>query len=357
MIHLGRSAFFASSLIMPLSLASAGTVTLEVAPARSSFTGELEVSLRFPGFLIGDYDPETNPGGTLTRPGLSGGSGNMPVNTTVRPEVTTVINGAAPEGAMGIEVDARGLTFAIHDLDLDLLGGVPGDGDVILNLTYQTFRSFNPDSVFFGGIELPIPFGTASVTALTAVQAGPAIGLLVSMEGPDTVYAATITIPVALFGSALVLGESLPFGPVPAVLPLSGSLTIGGCAQVELVLGGEDASEVVDDGPFKGVGFSALPLPLPTILPPGGTANVLLSGDLDQVISSQAIELLLVARTADVIPDPDLNGDGDVGFADLLLLLADWGACAPSGPCPPDLDQDCSVGFADLLMLLAAWSS
>ena len=52
----------------------------------------------------------------------------------------------------------------------------------------------------------------------------------------------------------------------------------------------------------------------------------------------------------------DFDGSGDVGFADLLAVLAAWG---PYEPCPPfvaeDLDQDCMVGFSDLLAVLAAW--
>jgi hypothetical protein len=52
----------------------------------------------------------------------------------------------------------------------------------------------------------------------------------------------------------------------------------------------------------------------------------------------------------------DLDGDGSVGTADLLALLAAWGLCpTPPEPCPADLDADGSVGTADLLMLLAFW--
>ena len=57
----------------------------------------------------------------------------------------------------------------------------------------------------------------------------------------------------------------------------------------------------------------------------------------------------------DVAPafDPaDLNMDGAVGAADLLILLASWGPCAD---CPADIDGDGSVGAADLLILLASW--
>ncbi len=54
----------------------------------------------------------------------------------------------------------------------------------------------------------------------------------------------------------------------------------------------------------------------------------------------------------------DVDGDGLVGIADFLMLLAAWGACPD--PCPPscaaDFDHDCTVGITDFLSLLANWS-
>jgi hypothetical protein len=53
----------------------------------------------------------------------------------------------------------------------------------------------------------------------------------------------------------------------------------------------------------------------------------------------------------------DIDGDGIVGTADLLMLLAAWGDCPdPPEECPADLDGDGTVGTADLLILLANWS-
>jgi len=46
----------------------------------------------------------------------------------------------------------------------------------------------------------------------------------------------------------------------------------------------------------------------------------------------------------------DLNGDGDVGSADLALLLGAWGGAGPA-----DLDMSGMVGSADLALLLGAW--
>ncbi len=52
----------------------------------------------------------------------------------------------------------------------------------------------------------------------------------------------------------------------------------------------------------------------------------------------------------------DIDGDGVVGVADLLILLGSWGPC-PDLPetCPADLDLDGNVGVADLLILLGNW--
>lgn len=50
----------------------------------------------------------------------------------------------------------------------------------------------------------------------------------------------------------------------------------------------------------------------------------------------------------------DVNGDGEVGFADLLLVLARWGeAC---GDCPEDLSGNGVVDFDDVLTLLTNWT-
>jgi hypothetical protein len=47
----------------------------------------------------------------------------------------------------------------------------------------------------------------------------------------------------------------------------------------------------------------------------------------------------------------DFNDDGEVGAADLSLLLASWDSASKS----IDLDGDGFVGAADLSLLLAAW--
>ena len=48
----------------------------------------------------------------------------------------------------------------------------------------------------------------------------------------------------------------------------------------------------------------------------------------------------------------DLDGDGVVGFGDILRILSAWGPCKA---CPEDIDENGDVGFSDLLLVLGAW--
>jgi len=48
----------------------------------------------------------------------------------------------------------------------------------------------------------------------------------------------------------------------------------------------------------------------------------------------------------------DIDGDGAVGFIDLLSLLSAWGPC---NQCLEDVDHDGTVGFVDLVQLLSVW--
>ncbi len=61
--------------------------------------------------------------------------------------------------------------------------------------------------------------------------------------------------------------------------------------------------------------------------------------------------------TPDNVVEGDLNGDGSVNVADLLLLLGTWGGCPdPPAPCAGDIDDDGMVGVTDLLIVLGNWS-
>lgn len=55
-------------------------------------------------------------------------------------------------------------------------------------------------------------------------------------------------------------------------------------------------------------------------------------------------------------PLGDLDGDGEIGTLDLLLLLDGWGDCPDEDAlCPSDLNRDCCVNVLDLVSLLNVW--
>ncbi|MCP3904900.1 MAG: hypothetical protein GY715_14845 [Planctomycetes bacterium] len=59
-------------------------------------------------------------------------------------------------------------------------------------------------------------------------------------------------------------------------------------------------------------------------------------------------------ETIDKCP-ADLNGDGSVGFGDILQIIGAWGDCPGPGSCEEDLDGDGSVGFSDILEVIGNW--
>ena len=61
----------------------------------------------------------------------------------------------------------------------------------------------------------------------------------------------------------------------------------------------------------------------------------------------------LTARFTPCSSSSDIDGDGDVDFGDLLLLLAAWGPCEG---CPEDVNDDGVVDFHDILLVLANWT-
>jgi hypothetical protein len=59
------------------------------------------------------------------------------------------------------------------------------------------------------------------------------------------------------------------------------------------------------------------------------------------------------------VGSPDLNGDGIVGYADIRILLGQWGPCrvnVAGDPCRADLDSNGEVDVEDLVALITAWS-
>ena len=72
-----------------------------------------------------------------------------------------------------------------------------------------------------------------------------------------------------------------------------------------------------------------------------------------QYLVTYTSDSVILSVIGAVIP-ADLNCDGSVGLADLLIMLASWGPCPG---CIADIDGSGSVDFADLITLLGSWTS
>lgn len=135
--------------------------------------------------------------------------------------------------------------------------------------------------------------------------------------------------------------------------PLSGTLTVSTCDQVDydsdLVLysgecGALDLVGCNDDGSGCS-GYSSL---LEVAVQQGITYRLRVGGWNEYQYGSG-----LISISIDEAQQGDLDGDGDVDIADILLLIAAWGGDGSSGA---DLDGDGDVDVADMLILLANWS-
>ena len=312
-----------------------------VAPSSVTNAGGLNVPLV--GTFIGNYDAATNPTGTQTRPGLFGGSGNNPINYT-----STIVADAgfdaSPAGSFTIQLSPMG--GMITGLEMDLTGGVAQELAITLNINYQTFRTFSPNSAFPGGFTIPIPIAGGEITSVIVTQTAPAMVMTGTPDAQGTPYMAAVPVQIQLEGQ--ITGAPIGGEPQLGLLPLVGHFTVSG-SSISLT-----SSVAVETQTVKLPALPAIesqPFPLPTVLPPGGTANLLLSGTFGAGTISTGLSATLVAQGTREL-NGDVNGDGYVNAVDLGTLLAAWGTSLAS--C--DLDGNGNVSGTDLAILLTNWT-
>jgi hypothetical protein len=343
-----RAAAVAMTCLVPVAIAGPRAFTVD--PGASSASGSFGLLADTAGTLIGDYDEAANPGGTQTRPGLFGGSGNNPIPVTIAVGSSAGL-ATTPAGSFTLDADTDALSATIDAFNADLLNGAAVGSSLDLTFLFETFRTVNPSSFYPGGIPLPISLPAGELTVLTLAQNAPAApGVLV--PNPDGTYTLGAAVPVTLTISGAALGgAAIDPGPVDLLLPLAGVYAPApdGSASVSLAIDLDAFSQSVDT--------SALP-PLPTIpfeLPTLGTetASVL----LDLAIGAITLEGVgSVTLIADAAPGgcnaADIAEPLDVlDLSDVIAFIEAFGAQTE----PADYDDNGIFDLADIQIFIVSF--
>lgn len=251
------------------------------------------------GTLIGDYDETTNPTGTRTKPGLFGSFGsteNVPVPTSF--DVT--VSGTPQVDLIGgfqSAIDVSGLTIAIQDYQAMMAASSSPSLTLSLGFGTDGFRTREPTSLYPPGF-ITVPFGNATVTNLTLEQIGPAtVGTLT--PGLPHQYSFVTVIPANLSFSVDVLGTALDVPGVPVLLPMNGTLDLSG--PDALLMATADFGAMQSQSP--NVPLPEFTLPVPTLLPPGATANLVFSLMLTEISGEITAQVTTTARGV-LVPEP-----------------------------------------------------
>ncbi|MBX3323347.1 MAG: hypothetical protein KF757_10185 [Phycisphaeraceae bacterium] len=309
------------------------------------------------GTLIGNYDADTNPTGTQTRPGLFGGSGNMPIPVTIDLETATEVDGS-PAGGFVIDIDFEGLQFSIDGLTLDLLNGSVGATNLSATLLYDLFRTFSPTFIYPGGIPITVPLGQiGDVSRAEVAQVDAGVGVLTETEDPNVFgFTALLTAEISLTLSIGLPGSEpveTPIDGLPVALPLSGQIErlAGGTLRISIAV---ETQEAEVELPIEGFELPPFPIELPT-LTEGVVANVILTlvAESLTLTTSFGLNLVAIAEQPTTSCPADFNGDGLVDFFDVSAFLAAFSASQPSA----DLNDDGVHDFFDVQIFLGQFSA
>ncbi|MCS7032453.1 MAG: hypothetical protein NZ561_00485, partial [Phycisphaerae bacterium] len=177
--------------------------------------------------------------------------------------------------------------------------------------TTAGFRTRSPTSVYPGG-SLPIPLGNATITAMTLTQIDPEAPGTLTPAGPgEFTFAVAPLVTINL--TVDVLGNVLTIPGAPTLLPLTGTLLL----DEDDALLTSAAPLAVDQSANPDVPLPAFEFPLPTVLPPGNTANLVFHLTLAEL--SLLLDATVNTRASGrLIPEPAWAAAGGALLAMLL---------------------------------------
>ena len=341
-------------LTVVCGLAGAQDLDFAIDTGSSNATISATTDVDASGFLIGDYDADSNPEGTQTRPGLFGGSGNQPIDTlTVLGSSTTL--DAMPAGGMRIQLDTLGGTGEIDGFMIDLLNGESASTDLSVTIGFDTFRTFDPGFLYLGGVPITIPLGeVGSISSATLTQAGDAFITLAPADVPEAfevagVVPATLDMTIA-FGLPGGEPTAFPIADLPVLVPISGRLEVLGNGNASLMLSATP-DPITDEIPIDGVDLPEIPFELPTL--GDATAGVLFTLSPQSIAFDASIALTINATGSPAACAADLTGDGVLDFFDVSAFLGAYSAMDPAA----DFDGNGVFDFFDVSAFLGAFSA
>jgi hypothetical protein len=330
----------------------------------------LGVGLALPGDLDGDGFGEVVIGASgATSNGIPSGTAYVIRGAAGFPPL---IDAGDVDGAFGFEIHGAGAGASLG-VAAARAGDVNGDGrpDLLLGAdgavagAGAAYVVYGRASAFAGSFSVTALDGTSGF-ALVGAAAGDATGAAVSGAGDfdgDGLADLVVGARAAAGGSGrayLVRGRrSFPAAVEIATLGAGDAIAFDAAQPGDAV-----GTSVGGGGDVNGDGRADVVIGAPNASPFGffsGAAYVVFgSGDCDGGGVLDVADVMtgaLADDDDDGVPDvcacpEDVSGDGSVGFADLLAVLAAWGPCRR---CDEDVDGDGTVGFRDLLAVLAAW--
>lgn len=334
-------------LVPLLACAAIGTAGADVVrwecvlEPTTTYQQTTNISVPVVGDWIGSHDATLNPGGTRTLPGLFGGSGNLAIPYSGSGRSLIELPSATPIGGFSLWFDEATAQLRMNFLLVDALAGRTAAVQSSLVVTYGNFRTVAPTSTYPGASNLALPLEDGVVTVVEATQTGEAMTTATPAGAAQWDFILNVPVQVRVAGT--VMGD--PFESAePATLSLQGQIDL---RQGTLRVSGQGAvSETVAVPPPAPL--VRQPMGIPTILPPGATANLLVNGTFAQGSSTTTASANLAATGRRICPI-DFDVSGVIDYGDVVLVLLDFGPCEG---CATDVDGAGEVDYGDLVLVL-----
>ncbi|MFM9995539.1 MAG: hypothetical protein ACKVU4_07015 [Phycisphaerales bacterium] len=325
------AALAASLSVAPALAGDILTFDFTLNPASSGLTGNLGVTVDTTGTLVGNWVAATNPTGTRTKPGIFGSFGsteNVPVDTTLGGGVAGPLDSPGA-GVLRLTLNTGTNTASLSGFSIDFVSAAPILLPATVDLAFDSFRTRAPDSTYLG-IPVSLPIGDVSVTQFAGVQAAPAAGTI-TPAGPGA-YDVTIAAVLDVTGSFEILANAVELPPTPVPIVFQAHVVVTGTTATITSVVPVQLSETQKPG----TKLPEFPLDLPTILPAGNTAHVLMNLVLD-AIGFDLDATLTLDGSGVLVPGcyADCNESGS-------LTVADFG-CFQGKYVLGDLYADCNA--------------